>query len=109
MRFSSRRVPAGRGGEGGTPLPVPPGRFPAPPRFLLALLVAASVAVLLASPWLDERLVSCGWIAVAVGLLLVRDLRGCGGEASSLACVAAAALVGARWRRGAGGGESAVD
>jgi apolipoprotein N-acyltransferase len=99
MLITAERVqsPAGRDGEGGQRRTVPPGRsFSFLPR-LAAPLVAASVAVFLAAPWLDERLVWGAWIGVAIGLMVVPSLRGWRGEAWALAAAFSALAIAFHW------------
>ena len=64
---------------------------------LAAPLAAASIAVLLAAPWLDQQLVWCGWTAVAGALLLVRQIRGWWGEAWTLAGATMALAIAFHW------------
>jgi apolipoprotein N-acyltransferase len=57
--------------------------------WLAAIVAAASVATLLAAPWLAQELMPCAWLGVAAGLFLATGRRGWRGELT----VFAAALV----------------
>jgi apolipoprotein N-acyltransferase len=89
--------PAGRDGEGGRRPTVPPGRAVSFLDRLSAPFVAASAAIFLAAPWLDERLVWCGWIGAAIGLVAVQRLRGWRGEAWTLAAAFCALAIAFHW------------
>lgn len=52
--------------------------------------LAAAIAVFVAAPWLDQRLVWCEWLGLAAALIVVRSIRGWWGEA----CTLAAAILG---------------
>lgn len=93
MDQAANQQTAGQDARGGKPSSVVPGRaFRRDPR-MVAPVVAASVAVFLAAPWLDERLVWAEWFGVAAGLALVRHLRGFRGEGWSLVRGGATVLV----------------
>ena len=59
--------------------------------------MAVAVAILVAAPWLDERLVWCGWIGVAAGLLVVDKIRGWWGEACVFVAAAVALGIAFHW------------
>jgi len=69
----------------------------APPAGLAAPVAAASIAVFVAAPWLDQRLVWCEWLGVASGLLLIRHVRGWRGELWALLAAAAALAIAFHW------------
>lgn len=60
-------------------------------------LAAASIAVFVASPWLDQRLVWCEWVGLAAALLLVDRLRGWRGELGVLLSAAIALAIAFHW------------
>ena len=62
-----------------------------------APVVAAALAVFIAAPWLDQRLVWCEWVGVAAALLLVRRIRGWWGEAWTLAGATLALAIAFHW------------
>ena len=97
MDQAAKQQTAGQDGRGGQSSSVLSGRAFCRDAWLVAPVVAASVAVFLAAPWLDERLVWAEWIGVAAGLVLVRHLRGFRGEGWSLACAAGALLAAFHW------------
>lgn len=59
--------------------------------------MAAAVAILIAAPWLDERLVWCGWMGAAVALLAVERIRGWWGEGCAFAGAALALAIAFHW------------
>ena len=89
--------PAGQDGEGGERPAVPPGRAVSFFDRLSAAFLAASAAIFMAAPWLDERLVWCGWIGTAIGLVAVQSLRGWLGEAWTLAAAFCALAIAFHW------------
>lgn len=62
-----------------------------------APVIAAAIAVFVAAPWLDERLVWCEWVGLAAALLLIRHVRGWWGEAWTLAGATAALAIAFHW------------
>ncbi len=66
-------------------------------RALASATAAGAVAVFLAAPWLDPRLVWCEWLGVAVALLLIDHVRGWRGEAWTLASAVAAIAIAFHW------------
>ena len=87
-----------------TDSPCPPSTVdrgtPSSPRWgawIIAPIVAAAIAVFVAAPWLDQRLVWCEWIGLAATLLLVRRIRGWWGEAWTLAGAAGALVIAFHW------------
>jgi apolipoprotein N-acyltransferase len=59
--------------------------------------MAVAVAVLVAAPWLDERLVWCGWLGAAAALLAVERIRGWWGEGCAFAGAAFALAIAFHW------------
>ena len=53
--------------------------------------------MLVAAPWIDQRLVWCEWIGVSALLLLVRHIRGWWGEAWTLLAAALALAIAFHW------------
>ena len=66
-------------------------------RGLAAPLVAATAAVFMAAPWLDQRLVWAAWIGVAIPLACVERIRGWWGECWTLAGATAAIAIAFHW------------
>jgi apolipoprotein N-acyltransferase len=66
-------------------------------RGLAAPLVAATAAVFMAAPWLDQRLVWAAWIGVAIPLAFVHRIRGWWGEGWTLAGAMAAIAIAFHW------------
>ena len=62
-----------------------------------APVVAAAIAVFIAAPWLDQRLVWCEWVGLAAALMLVPRIRGWWGEAWTLAGAALALAIAFHW------------
>lgn len=62
-----------------------------------APVVAAAAAVFVAAPWIDQRLVWCGWIGVAAALAAVPRIRGWWGEAWTLAGALVALAIAFHW------------
>jgi apolipoprotein N-acyltransferase len=71
--------------------------LPRPPDWLVAIAVAASVAVIVAAPWLRQELVACEWIGVAAALLLATNRRGWRHETVVLAAAALALSIAFHW------------
>ena len=46
------------------------------PKALITPIVAMSIAMFVASPWIDQRLVWCEWVGLAAALLMVGHMRG---------------------------------
>ena len=67
------------------------------PRVLAAPLVAVSIAVFVASPWIDQRLVWCEWVGLAAALLMVGRIRGWWGELWTLLTAATALAIAFHW------------
>ncbi len=66
-------------------------------RGLAAPLVAATAAVFMAAPWLDQRLVWAAWIGVAIPLACIDRIRGWWGECWTLAGATAAIAIAFHW------------
>jgi apolipoprotein N-acyltransferase len=64
---------------------------------MAAPAMAAAVAIFVAAPWLDERLVWCEWLGVAAGLMVVPRLRGWWNESWTLAAAVAALAIAFHW------------
>jgi apolipoprotein N-acyltransferase len=60
-------------------------------------IAALSIAVLVAAPWLDQRLVWSGWAGVAAALLLGHRIRGWWGEGLALAAATGAIAAAFHW------------
>jgi len=88
------------GGAGGSArdvvLPVRVGWFMMP-RVVAAPLSAASIAVFVASPWIDQQLVWCEWVGLAAALLMVGRIRGWWGELWALLAAAMALAMAFHW------------
>jgi apolipoprotein N-acyltransferase len=69
----------------------------APPAGLAAPVAAASIAVFIAAPWLDQGLVWCEWLGVTAALLLIGHTRGWQGQLWTLASAAAALAIAFHW------------
>lgn len=69
----------------------------APPAALAAPVAAASIAVFVAAPWLDQRLVWCEWVGLAAALLLIRHVRGWRGEVWTLLAATLALAIAFHW------------
>ena len=67
------------------------------PAVLAGPLVAASIAMLVAGPWIDQRLVWCGWLGVAAALLVIARIRGWWGELLTLLAAAMALAIAFHW------------
>jgi len=82
-------------------LPGAPHRRPGGPLRLAAPaagpIVAASVGVLIAAPWLDQRLVWSGWLGTAVALLVIDRIRGWWAECLVVAGAAVAIAIAFHW------------
>ena len=65
--------------------------------WLAAPLAAAAIAVFVAAPWIDQRMVWCEWIGLAAALVLVRRIRGWWGEAWTLVTAALALAIAFHW------------
>ena len=65
--------------------------------WLNAPVAAVSIAVLVAAPWLDHRLVWCEWLGVAAALVLVPHIRGWWGEVWTLVGAIAALTIAFHW------------
>ncbi|MFM8415424.1 MAG: hypothetical protein ACKOCX_11955, partial [Planctomycetota bacterium] len=64
----------------------------------LAWLVAiVATAVLVAAPWLDERLFAAGWLGIAAGLALAAGRRGWRSELAVLASAVIAITLAFHW------------
>lgn len=74
------------------PVVPPVARLPA--RFAVAV---AAIGVLVAAPWLDERLVPAGWLGVAAGLVLATGRRGWRSELGVLATAVIAIALAFHW------------
>ena len=66
-------------------------------RGLAAPLVAATAAVFMAAPWLDQRLAWAAWIGAAIPLACVDRIRGWWGECWTLAGATAAIAIAFHW------------
>ena len=77
-------------------LPVRVGWFMMP-RVVAAPLSAASIAVFVASPWIDQQLVWCEWVGLAAALLMVGRIRGWWGELWALLAAAMALAMAFHW------------
>lgn len=64
---------------------------------LAAPALVATIAGLIAAPWLDERLVWCEWAGAAAALLVVPRIRGWCGEAWALAGAVLALAIAFHW------------
>ncbi|MFM8951983.1 MAG: apolipoprotein N-acyltransferase [Planctomycetaceae bacterium] len=64
---------------------------------LAAPLVAATAAVFMAAPWLDQRLVWAAWIGLAIPLACVERIRGWWGECWTLVGATAAIAIAFHW------------
>jgi apolipoprotein N-acyltransferase len=64
---------------------------------LAAPLAAVSIAVFVASPWIDQRLVWCEWVGLAAALLMVGRIRGWWGELWTLLTAATALAIAFHW------------
>lgn len=64
---------------------------------LAAPLVAATAAVFMAAPWLDQRLVWAAWIGLAIPLACIERIRGWWGECWALAGAMAAIAIAFHW------------
>jgi apolipoprotein N-acyltransferase len=62
-----------------------------------APLAAVSIAIFVAAPWIDQRLVWCEWVGVAAALLMVGRIRGWWGELWTLLAAAAALGIAFHW------------
>lgn len=60
-------------------------------------IVAASVGVLIAAPWLDQRLVWSGWLGMAVALLVIDRIHGWWAECLVVAGAAVAIAIAFHW------------
>ena len=60
-------------------------------------LVAATAAVFMAAPWLDQRLVWAAWIGLAIPLACIERIRGWWGECWTLAGAMAAIAIAFHW------------
>lgn len=60
-------------------------------------IVAASVGVLIAAPWLDQRLVWSGWLGTAAALLVIDRIRGWWAECLVVAGAAVAIAIAFHW------------
>jgi apolipoprotein N-acyltransferase len=67
------------------------------PNALAAPLVAVSIAVFVASPWIDQRLVWCEWVGLAASLLVIGRIRGWWGELWTLIAAATALAIAFHW------------
>lgn len=67
------------------------------PTALAAALVALSIAVFVASPWIDQRLVWCEWVGLAASLLVIGRMRGWWGELWTLIAAATALAISFHW------------
>jgi apolipoprotein N-acyltransferase len=75
----------------------PVDRREAPPVGLAAPVAAASIALFIAAPWLDQSLVWCEWVGVAAALLAIGHVRGWRGELWALATATAALAIAFHW------------
>ena len=66
-------------------------------RGLAAPLVAATAAVFMAAPWLDQRLVWAAWVGLAIPLACIERIRGWWGECWTLAGATAAIAAAFHW------------
>ncbi|MEI7782727.1 MAG: hypothetical protein WCJ18_12495, partial [Planctomycetota bacterium] len=73
------------------------GAFPRWIAWAATPVVAAAIALFVAAPWLDQRLVWGEWVGLAAALLLVRRIRGWWGEAWTLAAAIAALAIAFHW------------
>ncbi len=64
---------------------------------LAAPAAALAIALLIAVPWVDQRLVWCEWLGVAAALLLVDRLRGWWGEVLTLAAATTSIAIAFHW------------
>lgn len=64
---------------------------------IVGAATALATGVLLAVPWLDQRLVWCEWLAVAAILLMAGRIRGWRGEAWTLAAAVTALALAFHW------------
>jgi apolipoprotein N-acyltransferase len=60
-------------------------------------IVAASAAILIAAPWLDQRLVWSGWLGTAVALLMIDRIRGWWAECLVMAGAVMAIAIAFHW------------
>ena len=67
------------------------------PAAVAAPLLAVSIAVFVAGPWIDQRLVWCAWVGPSAGLLLIDRLRGWRGEFCTLLSAATALAIAFHW------------
>ncbi|MBM4011107.1 MAG: apolipoprotein N-acyltransferase [Planctomycetes bacterium] len=85
--------------EAATPPPPPPGRSRG--RSITwstrGTLLAAGIGALVALPWLDQRLVWCGWLGVAGALLVADRIRGWHGEILTVASALIAIAIAFHW------------
>jgi len=88
-----------RGAEAATPPPSPPGRPRSPqlPRIVRGPLLAAVIGGLVALPWLDPRLVACGWLGAAAALLVADRIRGWRGEILAVVAALIAIAIAFHW------------
>lgn len=67
------------------------------PKALITPIVAMSIAMFVASPWIDQRLVWCAWVGLAAALLMVGHMRGWWGELWTLISAATALAIAFHW------------
>jgi len=63
----------------------------------LPLLWPAAAVILLAAPWIDQRLVACEWLGLAIPLLFIRRLKGWGGETLAVITAVGALAIAFHW------------
>ena len=64
---------------------------------LAAPVAAVSIAVFVASPWIEQRLVWCEWVGLAASLLVIGRMRGWWGELWTLIAAATALAIAFHW------------
>lgn len=70
---------------------------PRPVRRAAPVVWSAAAIVLLAAPWIDQGLVVCEWVGLAIPLLVIRRLRGWGGESLAVATAIGALAIAFHW------------
>ncbi len=63
----------------------------------LPLLWPAAAVILLAAPWINQQLVACEWLGLAIPLLFIRRLKGWGGETLAVLTAVGALAIAFHW------------